>query len=236
VAALSAERGRIVVPPSAVYSFFVPLPKASSPRERRQQVLQQTAVVTGRGAVSDLHVKASVVRPASEEGEGSHVWCHVLAVPKAARVRLREDIGLAEDDWAWMVSTEAVARAPCREKDAAVALLVGTYDGHTEFSLLRSGEWHHAQYTDATEPPPDVAYAARSFLNDVGVSPEAVEGLLGYGPRHEPTLTSALETELGQGMGRLDPFAGEAGGTVPETGERAAFGPCVGAALQALGD
>ncbi len=235
--ALSAEKGRVVVPPSAVYSFFVPLP-AEAPGERRQHVLQQTALVTGTETVSHLHVEAAEVRPAPDQEGRPYEWVHVMAVPNEARTQIGSVFGGAEDEWDWMVSSEAVAyvpRADAADAGAPFALLAGEYETHTEFALVHEGDWHHAQYTEAPEHAEDLGYSVRSFLNGVGVSPGAVGQVATYGAPMTPAHRSVLEAEVGPEAAALDPFARIADEPAGE-GEPSAFAPCVGAALHALDD
>jgi hypothetical protein len=236
--ALSAERGRVVVPPSAVYSFFVPLPAEAGARERRQHVLQQTALVTGMGTVAPLHVESSGVRPAPDQEGRPYEWVHVLALSDEVRTQFREAFDLGEEDeWPWMVSSEAAAHVPRVETPNASApftLLAGEYDPHTEFSLVHEGDWHHAQYTEAPEHPDDLGYSVRSFLNSVDVSPAAVGQLATYGDPMLPAHRSVLEEEMGREAATLNPFATLAG--EKGEGEPSTFVPCVGGALHALDD
>ena len=234
--ALSAKRGRVVVPPSAVYSFFVPLPAEVAPRERRQHVLQQTALVTGMGTVTDLHVASSGVRPAREQDGRPYEWVHVLAFPEEARTRFQAAFELQEE-WAWMISSEAsvqVPRADGPEASAPFSLLVGEYDTHTEFSLVREAKWHHAQYTEASEHSEDLGYSLRSFLNGLDVSPAAVGELAAYGDPTTSAHRSVVEAELGREATVLNPFASLMGEEEEE--DPSAFVPCIGAALHALAD
>lgn len=237
--ALSVEKGRVVVPPSAVYSVFVPLPAEVAPRERRQHVLQQIALVTGAGTGSHLHVESSSVRPAPEQEGRPYEWVHVLALPNEVRTQFREAFDLGEgDEWRWMVSSDAavhVSRVESLDAGASFALLAGGFDTHTEFSLVHEGEWYHAQYTEASEHSQDVGYSVRSFLNGVDVSPAAVGQLATYGEPMRPAHRSVLEEEVGQEAATLNPFGTVAGEKEGEE-EPSAYVPCVGGALRALDD
>lgn len=234
---LPQVRGRVVVHPTQVYSFFVPLPAGASPSERREQVLQQVALVAGPAAATDRHVFSSVVRSAPDQQGTSYDWVHVLALPEGAVPGMQAIVGAeAADEWDWMVSSEGAAHSlrPAQLEEKPSGLLVGAYTEHTEFSLVQAGEWHHAQCTDAAKHTEDVLYFARAFLNRSGLSSGDVEALWAYGDAVDSGIQTALEADTGCEVRVLDPFAELAGEVDVDAAGRPAFAPCVGAALKEL--
>lgn len=234
---LRRKQGRVVVHPTQVYSFFVPLPADATPAERRQQVLQQVALVAGPEAATDHDVLASAVRPAPDQRGTPYEWLHLLALPEAAASRVQSILGAeVPDGWAWMVSSEGAAHgrlAPPSEAEPS-GLLIGAYAGHAEFSLVQAGEWHHAQFTDAAASPEDVLYFARAFLNRLGLTPKDVRAVWAYGDSIDPTLRTAVEADTGLDFHVIDPFAELEGEVALDGDRRPAFAPCVGAALKEL--
>lgn len=225
------DHGHVVVHPPEVYSFFVPLPVNASAQQRRQHVLQQAALVTGTDAAADHHVVSASVRPAPDQKGRSYEWEHILVLPSGAYERVQSKLGsLVRNEWSWTVSTEAVARVPVRaaEETTGVSLLIGTYETHTEFSLVRGGTWQHGWYTEAAGVPGNVVYFLRTFLNQQAVLPADLAAVRQYGEAPSPALRQALQEDLGHDVSPLDPAAER---EVEGADLEAAFAPCLGAVL-----
>ena len=237
-AGLEADSFRIVVHPMDVFSVFLPIPAGVSGKQRRRYATSQTALVTGARSPDTLALTLQSVRTAEGE-EGPIEWVHVLALPKAVagRMSVLTD-GLPVQEVSRMVSTEAAAQVADGMEDPIASgeygLAVGLYATHTEYVLIRNGDWYHAHAAQEARRPENRAYYAVGFLNRVGVAVEAVDALFVYGSEADPAGLSDAVFDCRSVL--MTPFPQFSEGTDRvEAGDGAeAYVPCVGGALAVL--
>jgi len=232
---------RVAVHPPDSYSFFTPISSDVPVQDRRRQLLQQAALVTGVRSSKNLHMSSETVRTTQDSEGDPFMWVHVLAVPDAVDQRMADLVRpLGPREHGWIVSSEAAARVTRRvERSGGSAeealrpytLAVGQYPGHTEYALSRNREWYHAHYTEEARSAENRAYFAVGFLNRVDVPLDGVGRLFVYGEDVDLDDYGPFERIFDQAPERLDPFRivdNRSGGT-PDA--PAAFAPCVGAGL-----
>lgn len=240
---LDAAALRVVVHPMDVFSFFIPIPARLSDAERRRYATSQTALVTGARSPDTLTLSLKTVR--SVEGNGAIDWVHVLALPHevADRMDALTD-SLPVQEMTRMASPEAAARvvgqrehsnpSPAENEDT-YSLAIGQYATHTEYALVRDGDWYHAHAVQEARSSANRAYYAVGFLNRVEVAVQAVDRLFVYGP--EASGKQPWETVFDCRPVSLDPF--ESLRRVPdrfeETDEAQEYVPCIGGALNSFG-
>ncbi len=186
-----ARELRVVVHPLDSYSFFTPISSDVPVRDRKRQLLQQAALVTGARSSDELHLDSQTVRTTQDSEGDPFMWVHVLAVSDAVEERMSELVStLPVTKHTWIVSSEAAARAMSRvERTGGSAqealrpytLAVGQYPAHTEYSLSRNREWYHAHFAEEAHSPENRAYFAVGFMNRVDVPLDAVGRLFLYG-------------------------------------------------------
>lgn len=229
-----------VIGPMDVYSFFVPLPAGLPQAERRRRLSYQAALVTDTRSSDALHTISRTIRTAEVEGDAIE-WVHVLAAPSsvAGRIGAMEST-LALPRCIYVGSSEAAAHVlPRPEEDASDAppsfqLAIGHYPTHTEYTLTHHGQWHHAHAVEESRAPENRAYFAVSFLNRVGVPPEAVGAVFVYGPSADTALDGPLAEVLGRTPVLLDPCTRLQCTTNMSTEDLARlYVPCIGGAVAA---
>jgi len=233
----------VAIHPPDSYSFFTPISSDVPVRDRRRQLLQQAALVTGVRSSTKLHMTSDTVRTAQDSEGDPFMWVHVLAVPDVVDRQMAELLRpLPPREHGWIVSSEAASRVTRRiERSGGSAeealrpytLAVGQYPAHTEYALSRNREWYHAHYTEEARSPENRAYFAVGFLNRVDVPLDGVGRLFVYGEDVDLVDYGPLEQLFGQTPERLDPFrvVEARSGRTPEATE--AFAPCIGAGLGA---
>jgi hypothetical protein len=237
----SARDLRVTVHPPDSYSFFTPISSEAPVRDRKRQLLQQAALVTGVRSTKSLHTTSETVRTTQDSEGNPFMWVHVLALPDVVEERMAGIVqGLPFRKHTWMVSSEAAARVTGRLERAGgsaqealrpYTLAVGQYPTHTEYALSRNREWHHAHYAEETESIDNRAYFAVGFLNRVGVPLDGVGRLFVYGLDVDPQAYAPFARLFGQDPERLDPFRvveDRTGGPPPAP---SAFAPCIGAGI-----
>jgi len=182
---------RVVVHPLDSYSFFTPVSSDVPVRDRKRQLVQQAALVTGARSAQELHMDLQTVRTTQDSEGDPLMWVHVLALSDAVEERMNELIStLPVTKHTWIVSSEAAARVTSRvERTGGSAqealrpytLAVGQYPTHTEYSLSRNREWYHAHFAEEAHSPENRAYFAVGFMNRVDVPLDAVGRLFLYG-------------------------------------------------------
>lgn len=237
LASTDAGVGRLVVHPPDVCSFFVPVAADAPDPDRTREIRRQAALATGARSADALHLVSTAVRTTSTP-DGPAEWVHVLAVPQAAQERLRRITdAVSVEEWGWTLSSAAAGPAlgttETGEERTGYDLLVGQYDAHTEFSVVRGEDWIHAAHADETTPN-TLMYFAAGLLNRVSVPRSKVRGLRVYGEAAAPNACAPLQRLVGVAPSRLDPLhdveeRAELGAAV-----RSALVPCVGAARAAL--
>jgi hypothetical protein len=237
----SARELRVTVHPPDSYSFFTPISSEAPVRDRKRQLLQQAALVTGLRSTKRLHMTSETVRTAQDSEGNPFMWVHVLAVPDVVDERMAEIVQeLPFREHTWMVSSEAASRVTSRLERAGgsaqealrpYTLAVGQYPTHTEYALSRNRGWFHGHYTEETESIDNRAYFAVGFLNRVGVPLDGVGRLFLYGVDVDPEAYAPFARLFGQEPERLDPFRvveDRTGGPPPAP---SAFAPCIGAGI-----
>lgn len=237
----SARTLRVAIHPPDSYSFFTPISSDVPVRDRKRQLLQQTALVTGVRSTTELHLTSETVRTTQDSEGEPFMWVHVLAVPDAVDRRMADLLGaLPPREHAWIVSSEAVSRVTARIERAGgsaqealrpYTLVVGQYPTHTEYALSRNREWYHAHYAEEARSPENRAYFAVGFLNRVGVPLDGVGRLFVYGVDLELDAYAPFEQIFGQEPEVLDPGRGVDDGVDGVPDGPGAFAPCVGAAM-----
>jgi hypothetical protein len=248
----AADEMIVLVHPNDAYSFFTPLSAELSVRDRKRQLVQQAALLTGTRSADELHLDSQTVRTA-EDAEGNPVmWVHVLALPEAVHARVGEMASvLPVDRYRWMISTEATTYATARVEltdvtqtlPAAVTqeqalrpftLAVGQYEGHTEYTLARDRQWFHSLHTEEADTPEDRTYYAAALLNRLEIPLKAVGRLFLYGHRTDPSGHAPLRTIFDVDPDRLNPVetvVDERSDTERPAPDVGMFVPCVGAAI-----
>ena len=235
----------LVMHPLDVYSFFMPLPAGLSTEEHDQRVAYQAALVTNTRSPGALHSMSRPVRTATEKGEAIE-WVHVLAVPQEVEARARTVLdGVSGETTGRILSSEAAAHlmGPSGEEDSesqedqegAYRLAIGQHAGHTEYSLVRDGAWHHAHAAQPAPTAEDQAYYAVGMLNRIGVAPDEIDRLVTYGTEAEAEAKEVFESVFGGAPAALDPFRRlRRVWEQPDDGEAGAYVPSIGGALAAM--
>lgn len=234
---------RVAIHPPDGYSFFTPISSDVPVRDRKRQLLQQAALVTGVRSTKELQMTSDTVRTTQDSEGEPFMWVHVLAVPDVVDRRMVEFVdALPVREHQWVVSSEAAARVISRtERTGGSAtealrpytLAVGQYPSHTEYALSRNREWYHAHYAEEAESPENRAYFAVGFMNRVDVPLNAVGRLYVYGLDVDLKDYVSFESIFGREPQILDPLR-VVQNSVEEPSEQAcAFAPCIGAGMEA---
>lgn len=240
----AAPRIGWVTDPLDAYSFFMPLSRGLDDADRERRIAYQAALVTDTRSSEALQTTSRSVRTAEVDGEAVE-WVHVLAVPRAVAERMKAlTASLTVPNLIRVTSPEAAAQvlrrpAPADQEAPACPyrLALGQYSTHTEYTLTRSGQWHHAHVAREARALENRVYYAVGFLNRIGVSPEQIEKSFVYGPDAAPSPDGLIAEVFGAEPGLLDPCAG-----LRFTGEHSAdemarlYVPCIGGALAAQPD
>lgn len=232
---------RVAVHPPDGYSFFTPISSDVPVRDRKRQLLQQAALVTGVRSTGELAMTSETVRTTQDSDGEPFMWVHVLAVPNEVdeRIGTMAD-GLSVRSHAWMVTSEAAAQVTGRlERTGGSAqealrpytLAVGQYPTHTEYALSRNREWYHAHYSQEAQSPENRAYFAVGFLNRVGVPLDAVGRVFVYGVDFDLTAYASLASIFGREAEPLDPFRAVENQTGRSPDAPCAYAPCIGAGM-----
>jgi hypothetical protein len=237
----SARELRVAVHPPDSYSFFTPISADVPVRDRKRQLLQQAALVTGVRSTESLHMTSETVRTTQDSEGEPFMWVHVLAVPDAVDERMAKIVkSLPLREHAWMVTSEAASRVTSRLERAGgsaqealrpYTLAVGQYPTHTEYALSRNREWYHAHYAEETRSADNRAYFAVGFLNRVGVPLDGVGRLFVYGVDVDVGAYAPFERIFGQEPEVLDPFRVVDDPSDDPPTEPSAFAPCIGAGM-----
>jgi hypothetical protein len=236
-----ARELRIGVHPADAYSFFTPISSDVPVRDRKRQLLQQAALVTGARSARELHLSSQTVRTTQDSEGEPFMWVHVLAVSTAVEQQMTELVQtLPVKKHSWIVSTEATVRVTSRaERTGGSAqealrpytLAVGEYPSHTEYALSRNREWYHAHYAEEAESPENRAYFAVGFLNRVGVPLDAVGRLYVYGLDVDVSEYGPFVSIFGRAPERLDPLQVVRSREDQSQAASCMFAPCIGSAL-----
>ena len=239
----------LVARPSALVSFFSPLPEGLSAPARYAQLQEEAALLADVPAAQPVRIRAVPVR-SEDMPSGRHRWHHVVHVPEAVHARvtlLARSLGAGTYDLLDSTQTAgAVVQALLergREDDFGppprpFALAVGSYDDHAEFSLSRAGEsgarptWHFGLHA-AGGAPADAAYFVVAMLERIGVAAEDVGRVFLYGQHAELSEHDALAAVFANPPEPLDPmplFGRRPDGVPPAA--LAVFAPCLGAVVR----
>lgn len=232
---------RVAVHPPNSYNFFTPISSDVPVRDRKRQLLQQAALVTGVRSSKTLHMTSDTVRTTQDSEGEPFMWVHVLAVPNAVDERMEQIVqGLPIREHAWMGTSEAASRVMSRiERTGGSAqealrpytLAIGQYPAHTEYALSRNREWYHAHYAQEAHSAENRAYFAVGFLNRVDVSLNGVGRLFVYGVNVDLDLYLPFESIFGQEPEILDPFRAVDDRTDDTPDEPCGYAPSIGAAM-----
>jgi len=237
----AARDVRVCVHPPDAYSFFTPISSDVPVRDRKRQLFQQAALVTGARSADELYLDSQTVRTTQDSEGEPFMWVHVLGVPKAADERMSEVVGmLPMKRYDWIVSSEAVGRVSsrlertggsAREALRPYTLAVGQYPTHTEYFLSRNREWYHAHYAEEADSPENRAYFAVGFMNRVDVPLDAVGRLYVYGMDVDIGDYGRFVDIFDQVPEVLNPFRMVQSRSDPTEGEGALYAPCIGAGM-----
>lgn len=238
-----ARRLRVAIHPPDGYSFFTPISSDVPVRDRKRQLLQQAALVTGVRSTQELQMTSDTVRTTQDSEGEPFIWVHVLAVPDAVDQRMAELIRpLPVRAHEWVVSSEAAARVASRmERTGGSAtealrpytLAVGQYPTHTEYALSRNREWYHAHYAEEADSPENRAYFAVGFMNRVDVPLNAVGRVYVYGQDVALEDYVSFESIFGREPEILNPFRVVRNPIQDPPGLPCAYAPCLGAGIEA---
>lgn len=232
---------RVAVHPPDGYSFFTPISSDVPVRDRKRQLLQQAALVTGVRSTGELAMTSETVRTTQDSDGEPFMWVHVLAVPNEVDERMETmSDSLSVRTHTWLVTSEAAARVTGRVERAGgsaqealrpYTLGVGQYPTHTEYSLSRNREWYHAHYTQEAHSSDNRAYFAVGFLNRVDVPLDAVGRVFVYGVDLDLEQYTSFRSIFGREVEPLDPFRAVENQTDRSAEEPCAYAPCIGAAM-----
>jgi len=232
---------RVAIHPPDGYSFFTPISSDVPVRDRKRQLLQQAALVTGVRSTKELHMTSDTVRTTQDSEGEPFMWVHVLAVPDAVDQRMAELVDpLPVREHQWIVSSEAAARVTSRtERTGGSAtealrpytLAVGQYPSHTEYALSRNREWYHAHYAEEAESPENRAYFAVGFMNRVDVPLNAVGRVYVYGMDVDLEEYVSFEGVFGREPQVLNPFRVVRTSSEESSDQACAYAPCIGAGI-----
>lgn len=233
----AARELRFVVHPPDAYAFVTVIPSDLSEPNRAERFQQEAALVAGTPSDEPPHVTASAIH-ADTHLDVEPV--QVLAVSNALHARLATITDrLPHPDIRWMLSTEAAARvlrqthsATPSSAEMTIDLVAGMYPEHTEFGLLRNGQWYYSHYTN-TETPDDAVYNAVALLDRLGIPRSAVKHAGLYGLDVPSDVLTALETVFDVTPEPLRPFDALGLDTAAQRAgaEAGAYAPCIGAVL-----
>ena len=133
------------------------------------------------------------------------------------------------DRYTVVESTRAVAIASPTD---GVSLVVGAYERHTEVAVARDGVYLFGTHGPSTAPA-DTAYFALAALQQAGAAGPDVDHLLVYGDDVTDQRLELVVEFVGVRRSPLDPFAHFGRRPSADPAELAAFGPVLGAALDA---
>jgi hypothetical protein len=232
---------RVAIHPPDGYSFFTPISSDVPVRDRKRQLLQQAALVTGVRSTKELAMTSDTVRTTQDSDGEPFMWVHVLAVPDAVERQMTELVDdLPVRTHQWVVSSEAASRVTSRmERTGGSAtealrpytLAVGQYPSHTEYALSRNREWYHAHYAEEAESPENRAYFAVGFMNRVDVPLNAVGRLYVYGMGVDLRDYVSLESIFGREPAALNPFRAVRHRLDSLPDDVGAYAPVLGAAM-----
>ena len=237
-----ARELRVVVHPLDSYSFFTPISSDVPVRDRKRQLVQQAALVTGARSSRELHMDSQTVRTMQDSDGDPFMWVHVLAVSDAVEEHMSELVStLPVTKHNWIVSSEAAARVMSRaERTGGSAqealrpytLAVGQYPTHTEYVLSRNREWYHAHFAEEAHSPENRTYFAVGFMNRVDVPLDAVGRLFVYGLDVSVADYAPFVSIFDRAPELLDPFQVVRVRDDQDTEtEPCAYAPCIGAAM-----
>lgn len=224
-------------------AFFTPLPAGMSAGARDEQFRQEAALLADVPPATPVRVRAVPVR--TEGADSERRWYHVLHVGEGVHARLGRlaaALGVGSYDVADTARAAAVV-ARSLGADAGVDLLVGAYGAHTEAAVVRDGVLLFSHHGPGATPE-DTAYFALATLEATGLDAASVGRLFAYGDglgdglgdgADAPPRLAMLAGLTGTAPRALDalPLFGRPVGASPW--ELAAFGPVLGAALDAAG-
>lgn len=232
---------RVGVHPPDAYSFFTPISSNVPVRDRKRQLFQQAALITGVRSADELDMNSQTVRTTQDSDGEPFMWVHVLAVPTAVDERMSEIVGtLPMARYDWIVSSEAAGRVTSRlERTGGSAqealrpytLAVGQYPSHTEYSLSRNREWYHAHYAEEAQSPENRAYFAVGIMNRVDVPLDAVGRLYVYGKDVDLGDYGPFVNIFDRTPEVLNPFRVVQSRTNPSEEEGGAYAACIGAGM-----
>lgn len=241
LAGTPARTLRVAIHPPDGYSFFTPISSDVPVQDRKRQLLQQAALVTGIRSTKKLHMTSETVRTTQDDEGEPFMWVHVLAVPDAVDERMDMIVqGLPVREHTWMVSSEAASRVTSRiERTGGSAqealrpytLAVGQYSTHTEYALSRNREWYHAHYAEEAHSVENRAFFAVGFLNRVDVPLDGVGRLFVYGIDVDLEAYRPFEDIFGQEPEILNPFRIVHGESLEPSEHPSSFAPCIGAGM-----
>ncbi len=197
LAGLVADELNVALHPSHGVTAFVSLqPETLEPDVLRGRLLAEATWITGQPAES-LHLHAEPgMHQALPEDERAR-WYQVLVLPRHVQAHLERVLQQAPcNRYHIRLSTagaaEALRRLPAPEPEVSpeVALAIGCYETHTEFTLCRRGHWHLSHFAPGNE---DVAYFCMTLLHRLGLSAVMVEQVALYGTRVPATLSEQLQ-------------------------------------------
>ncbi|MEM1056804.1 MAG: hypothetical protein AAGI52_14875 [Bacteroidota bacterium] len=233
--------------PSHTVSFSSPLPVSMTADQRHEHLRQEAALLADVPAGRPVRIRAVPVRTQSlarsaEASPEPHRWHHVLYLSEAVHARLSllaRALGVGSYDL--IDTTRAVATIAARLDPVGsptgdldrVAMAVGVYGGHTEYALLKGGEWAYGHH-GLGGTPEDTAYYALALLERLGLDADAPRRLFVYGDDVRPERLELLSQMLTLETSPLDPlvlFSRRPAHADPA--QLAAFAPLLGVALGA---
>ncbi len=234
----NASSMHVAVHPPDCLSFFSPV-APSDPPFLREERLRREALLLSDGSASVRLVSQRLLEDRSSDGE-IFEWHHGLAVDERVYERLdRIFEALPGHGYSVHLSTQAAALVAGRllnRQDPVgafpLAMAVGGYTGHVEYTLLRRGQWFYSHHVPARSSD-DAVFFSVALLQRLGYRPADVGRVYVYGnvlnlaesPLMRMLYPTAPEVLNPTQVVALDPAS------LAATFDSEAYVPCIGVAL-----
>jgi hypothetical protein len=225
-----SSRLNVVLHPPGCYSFFTTVPASLENADVEARVERDLALLTP----AESPLRASIDRLGTRvNGNGDHEWVHVLAVPVHVHYRLdRLMRNLPQEEYRLITSMRSLAPAFAAQAEDGLALGIGWYRSHVEYTLSRDKSWYFSHFTTAGASV-DTLYFAVDFLRRLGHGPKEIRTVLCYGDTVDHGAMRLIRRIFGTEPRQIDPLSLVVVDAVSSLDgfDGGLYAPCVGAAL-----